>query len=62
MIDQGHNEVQRMMAALADEIYQQSKMHSDAVDAPDVWHSQDHRFLCIDGCINIERLARAALR
>jgi hypothetical protein len=47
------------MEAIVAEIFRQSKMHSDAADAPDVWSSRDERFLHIDGAVNIAALARA---
>jgi hypothetical protein len=47
-----------MMDAIVAAIFRQSKMHSDAADAPDVWSSRDERLLHIDGAVNIAALAR----
>jgi hypothetical protein len=44
---------QQTMEAIVAEIFRQSKMRSDAADAPEVWQLQDDRFLHIDGAVNM---------
>jgi hypothetical protein len=50
---------QHIMDAIIAEIFRQSKVHSDAADAPEVRQLQDNRFLHVDGAVNIAALARA---
>ena len=50
---------QQIMEAIVVEIFRQSRMHSDAADAPEVWQQPDDRFLYIDGAMNIAALAWA---
>jgi hypothetical protein len=50
--------IQRIADTIVDELYRQSKLHSDAADAPTVWDEPSSDFIGVDGSINVTKLAR----
>jgi hypothetical protein len=54
--------VQEIAEVLIDELFAQSKTHSDAADAPTVWQSSNEWFVHIDGAVNVLALARAVIQ
>jgi hypothetical protein len=57
----GGEKVRIVADAIVQSIYGQSRQFSDAADAAEVWETSNPDYLCIDGCINVVKLAKAVV-